>query len=377
MHDQIFTRRAFVNVTSVAAVTIAETTPPKQTACDRVRVAFVGVGWRGTYLLSEILKLPSASVIAVCDIDPDRAVRAAETVARTGSSARVWTDFRKMLDEEGEIDAVVQATPTYTHKHIDIAALDVGKHLYAEKPLARTPEECKMVLTAARQAKGVFHVGLTNRYDPKVNAAQKFIRDGGIGKVLVCQGMRNSRGAPFKGLSAWYSEKEKSGGWPVDVAIHELDLFNWAIGSHPLWAFGDGGVNLYDEPPGKAVLDNCHALFRYPNEVRAIMTNHSFEPRGFITGWPPWQKVFGSRGAVDIRQARWQPLEQKKVIDLEVPNVGQTSAYLALAAFLESIREKKQSFASAEVAYEATMTALLYEKAVEECRLVKWEELAG
>ena len=77
---------------------------------------------------------------------PERADAAAKVVADAGASARTWQDFRKMLDQQKDIEAVVLATPDGTHKDLDIAILEVGKHLYAEKPLALTAQDCKMVV---------------------------------------------------------------------------------------------------------------------------------------------------------------------------------------------------------------------------------------
>ncbi|MGC8792702.1 MAG: Gfo/Idh/MocA family protein, partial [Bryobacteraceae bacterium] len=95
-------------------------------ASDVIRVAFVGTGNRGTYLLRTMLKIPGAQIVAVCDIVEERAQNAAKLVSEAGGSARVWTDFRRMLDEQKDIDAVVLATPDYTHKDLDIAILEVG-----------------------------------------------------------------------------------------------------------------------------------------------------------------------------------------------------------------------------------------------------------
>ena len=135
-------RRGFLKSAVIAG---APAILPAQTPSDTLRVAFVGVGNRGSFLLQNMLRVAGVRVVAVCDIVPDRAAAAAKTVADAGGSARQWTDFRKMLDEQKDIDAVVLATPDFTHKDFDIAILEVGKHLYAEKPLALTADDCKAV----------------------------------------------------------------------------------------------------------------------------------------------------------------------------------------------------------------------------------------
>jgi predicted dehydrogenase len=79
-----------------------------------------------------MLRVPGVQVVAVCDIVEQRQNEAVQMVGQTGTAPRKWSDFRKMLDEQKDIDAVVLATPDSTHKDFDIAILEMGKHLYAE-----------------------------------------------------------------------------------------------------------------------------------------------------------------------------------------------------------------------------------------------------
>jgi myo-inositol 2-dehydrogenase/D-chiro-inositol 1-dehydrogenase len=361
------TRRNLLAISATAPAILRAQSPDNE-----VRVAFVGVGNRGSFLLENALKVPGLRVVAVCDIVRDRAMKAAARVEAAGGSARVWEDFRKMLDEQKEIDAVVLATPDWTHKDFNIAILEVGKHLYAEKPLALTPEDCQAVVSAARQAKGIFQVGFQNRHDPQKNAAEKFIHGGGIGRVLMCHGIRHGGDLPRQ--IPWYFDRTRSGDILVDQAIHMVDLFNWAIGSHPLRAMGSGGANLFeDEPPGRTVMDNYSVIYEYPHGVRMNLSHHYFDPPGF-TGRQ--EKVFGSEGAVDLMTAVWQPRRKKERIKLDVPDAGRRDAEMALAYFADHLRRgDKNVLNSAESAMESTLTALLGTKAIYERRIVTWEEI--
>jgi predicted dehydrogenase len=341
-------------------------------AGDVVRVAHVGVGNRGSLLLRNMVKVPGVQVVAVCDILQERADQAAAVVRQAGGGARVWTDFRKMLDEQKDIDAVVLATPDWTHKDIDIAVLEVGKHLYAEKPLALTVEDCKMVAGAAKKAKGIFQVGFQLRHDPARNASMRFIHDGGLGKVLMCHGIRHGGDLPRN--IPWYFDKTKCGDIVVDQGIHILDLFTWAIGTHPARAMGSGGTNLFiDDPPGRTVMDNYSLVLEYPGGQRVNFSHHYFDPPGY-TGIR--ERVFGSLGAIDLPDAVWQPRDSKQPQKLEVPNAGQDMSYMALAAFVDSLKNRRQPLNNAESALTSTLQALMATKAIHEKRIVSWEEVA-
>jgi len=365
------TRRKLFQLSSAAA---APAILRSQPAPGAIRVAFVGTGNRGTFLLRNMLKVPGVEVVATCDIVEERAAAAARLVAEAGGSARVWTDFRRMLDEQKDIDAVVLATPDYTHKDLDIAILEVGKHLYAEKPLALTAEDCRMVANAARQAKGIFQVGFQLRHDPNRNAAMKFIHGGGIGKVLMCHGIRH--GGDLPRAIPWYFDKTKCGDILIDQGIHILDLFTWAIGEHPVRAMASGGANLFvNEPPGRTVMDNYSLIFEYANGARVNFSHHYFDPPGF-TGIR--ELVFGSEGAVDLPAGAWQPRTKKGLVKLEVPEAGRGADYMSLAAFIENIRSgNRRPLNDAESALRSTLQAIMGTRAIYERRIVTWEEVVG
>jgi myo-inositol 2-dehydrogenase/D-chiro-inositol 1-dehydrogenase len=365
-------RRSFLKASPMVA---APAILSGQSPGDTLRVAFVGVGNRGSYLLRHMLEVPGVKVVAVCDLIPDRAEKAAAAVAEKGGSAQTYTDVRKMLDDRKDVDAVVAATFDYTHKDVYPAILEVGKHLYGEKPLALTPDDCKMVAAAAKSAKGIMQVGFQLRFDPNRAAAEKFIHDGGIGRVLMCHGMRHGGDLPRN--IPWYFDKTKSGDIMVDQGIHILDLFTWAIGSHPLRAMGSGGTNLFvNDPPGRTVMDNYSVIFEYPNGVRVNFSHHYFDPRGFSGDQ---ERVFGSEGAVDLVKATWQPREKRgPQLQLEAPNAGKDSTYLSLAAFVDNARNNRQPpINNPASALQSTLVPLLGTKAIYEKRIVGWEEVAG
>src|ERR1051325_9194220 len=114
---------------------------------DKVKTAMIGVGGRGSYLLTGVLEQPDAEVVALCDIKPDRLDKAATTARR--DNPKTYTDWRQILDRK-DVEAVYIATPPYLHSEMAVAALKSGKNVYCEKPIGVTPAQVKAVVEAAR-----------------------------------------------------------------------------------------------------------------------------------------------------------------------------------------------------------------------------------
>jgi predicted dehydrogenase len=345
-----------------------------QDAPARMKVAFIGVGNRGGFLLEQMLKVPGVDIVAVCDLLSDRTEKAGAEARAAGHAPALYLDFRKMLDERKEIEAVVAAVPVDTHVEIALGVLQAGKHLYSEKPMGLTPAECRTTVQAAQAAKGIYQIGFQLRHDPNRAAAMRFVKSGGIGKVLYCQGYRHTGDLPRD--EPWLFDRKRSGDIIVEQACHILDLMVWAVGTHPLRAMGSGGINLFkDVPPGRSVMDNYSVIYEFPDDVRLNFSQIYFDPAGF-SGIK--ERVYGSEGAVDLAKAQYGKLDQKgPLVQLDVPDAGERPDLLSLKAFIENAREHKQPLNNAESGRISTLTAILGRKAIEERRIVSWEEVAG
>jgi myo-inositol 2-dehydrogenase / D-chiro-inositol 1-dehydrogenase len=368
MTNDNFTRRTFVK-TSIAASSAALL--PAQSPNDTVRVAFIGVGNRGSYLLKNMLDVPGIKIVAICDIDPENLKKAVDAATAAGHTPDAYTEFRKLLDRK-DIDAVVIATPVDLHKEMAIAALEVGKHVYCEKPMALNPEQCRMVVNATKTAKGIFQAGFQLRHDPNRAASMKLVHDGGIGKVLFLQAYRHTDDLPRKTL--WYFDRSRSGDNIVEQACHIIDLMVWAAGSHPLRAYGTGGINLYkDEPPGRTTMDNYAVIYDFPNDVRFTFSHIYFDPPHF-SGIK--ERVYGSQAAIDIATATvTERNKQAQPRTIEVPDAGKDSTYLSLAAFIDNARGQKTPLNNAESARISTLTAMMGRQSIYEKRIVEWSEV--
>ena len=216
-------------------------TPPS----DKLNVAGIGIGGMGAANLRE---LESENIVALCDVDLNYA---AGTIQRY-PGAKVFTDYRVMLEKEKGIDAVVVATPDHTHAVITMAAIAAGKHVYTQKPLTHDVWESRQLALAAKSSKVTTQMGIQGHSGEGIRLVTEWIRAGTIGEVLEVDAWCDLSYYPW-GHAYWSS---KWGERPADTpAVPEgLDWDLW-IGPapfrpyhpayHPLvwrcwWDFGVG-----------------------------------------------------------------------------------------------------------------------------------------
>lgn len=186
------TRRRFLSCTAAAAG--AATILPRHTVAgsgrtppsEKLRLAFVG--GRGGHNLKSLAKLQQ-HVVGLCDVDQERAAPALAQFP----SAKHCHDYRQMLDElDDQIDAVVVSTPDHTHVSAAMAAICRGKHVYCDKPLARSIAEIRTLRRAAQKHQVVTQLGNQGHSFDHIRLFCEWIWDGAIGRVHTVHAMRPS-----------------------------------------------------------------------------------------------------------------------------------------------------------------------------------------
>ena len=172
------TRRQFLTTTGAAILSASIARPRRVSANEKVNVALIGAGGQGKSDLRSVVHLEH-NIVAICDPD----WRMAGSLFEQFPEARQWRDYRKMLDEQSDIDAVVIATPDHHHALATIAALGHGKHVYCEKPLTHSVYEARMVGHAAGQAKLATQMGNTGQAADHVRTVAEVLRSGVLGAV--------------------------------------------------------------------------------------------------------------------------------------------------------------------------------------------------
>jgi len=149
-------------------------TPPSQ----RLNLAWVGAGGQGGGLLGDPA-FAQENIVALCDVDWGRAAAAFKRFP----GAKPFKDYRRLLDQPKDLDAVVVATPDHMHALVALAALRAGKHVYVEKPLAHSIEECRVMARVARETGLVTQMGNNGHGGEGIRLTCEFIRAGAIGAV--------------------------------------------------------------------------------------------------------------------------------------------------------------------------------------------------
>lgn len=189
MKKQKLTRREFIAATGLTLTTLSGCSiVPRHTVArsgmippsERLNIACIGVGGQGGGDIDNIAAIGGSNIVALCDVDE---VRAAETFKKF-PQARRFKDFRKMLDAmDKDIDAVIVATPDHTHAVAAIAAMERGKHVYCEKPLAHSVYEVRRMMQAAKEHNVVTQLGNGGHGFESIRLFCEWIWDGAIGNV--------------------------------------------------------------------------------------------------------------------------------------------------------------------------------------------------
>jgi predicted dehydrogenase len=216
------------------------------------KVAIIGAGGIAGAHIDGYKKIPGVEIIACADINDKTLAKVKEA-----HGVRTYLDYKEMLAKEKDLDAVSVCTPNGLHAANAIAALEAGKHVLCEKPMAMNVAEAKAMLAAAKKAGKHFVIGFQYRFDPKTEVIRKQIESGAFGKIMYvrCQALRR-RGIPNWGV---FGRKELQGGGPmIDIGVHILEMAHYMIASpKPIAASGNTWTYLGNKP--------MEALTRWPN----------------------------------------------------------------------------------------------------------------
>jgi predicted dehydrogenase len=172
-------RRSFLTGAAVLAGGLG--VRARQPAADPLRIAIVGAGNRGAANLRDLNHTGAVTVVALCDCDARQAV---ESFGRYPDAAR-YSDWRRLLDREKDLHAVVVSTPDHNHAVIAVAAMRLGRHVYCEKPLARSIHEARTMARVAAEQRVVTQMGTQGHAYEGTRRAVEILRAGVIGEVTA------------------------------------------------------------------------------------------------------------------------------------------------------------------------------------------------
>lgn len=251
-----------------------------------VRFALAGFGAWGKLHAQSIVGNPEARLAAIAA--PSETSRAEARKAHP--DARIFADAREMIAQT-DFDIIDIATPSHTHREIATAAMEKGKHVLLEKPMAITLEDCKAIVAAAQKHAVHLAVGHELRLSSQWGEIKQVIERGTIGEpqYVLVELLRK----PYRlGASGWRYDQNRVGSWVLEEPIHFFDLARWYLeGSGDpveLYAYGNSR-----DPRRPTLYDNFSAMFRYANGSYAVVsqTLAAFEHHQTV-------KVSGTKGAL-------------------------------------------------------------------------------
>ncbi len=237
-----------------------------------VNCAVIGCGQWGREILSNLSRVPHSQITSICDTYPAYLKRG----ATAAPNAKKVTDYRRILEDKGT-DAVIIATPTHLHKEVVLEAIQAGKHIYCEAPLAHTVEEARLIAKAAKNAKKVyFQSGLQQRSDPEIIHILNFVRSGAAGSAFLARSQyhkknswrRSSPNPEFENALNWRLRKESSAGLAGEIGIHSIDSASWFLNHRATAVTGFGSTVLWND--GREIPDTIQAVVDYSRGARLV-----------------------------------------------------------------------------------------------------------
>jgi len=301
------------------AVENAELTGKKNP--DQLNIALIGAGAQGRILTESCLRIPGIRFKAICDIWNYSQRYSERYLKKYGHEVNVYEDYRELLANEKDIDAVIVASPDWMHAEHATACMNAGYHVYCEKEMSNSLEKAaSMVHTAAATGK-VLQIGHQRRSNPRyIHAIEKLIHEEKLlGTVTHASAQWNRAQAEDLGwpkkyevdaatldkygynsmteFRNWRWYKKYGGGPIVDLGSHQIDLFEWVWGVNPKSVIASGGTDFYKH---REWYDNVLCIYEYDTPEG---TARAFYETLTTTGHRGFSEAFrGTQGTIEIAE---------------------------------------------------------------------------
>ncbi|HYF66927.1 MAG TPA: Gfo/Idh/MocA family oxidoreductase [Ohtaekwangia sp.] len=262
---------------------------------DKINIGVIGCNGMGWSNINSLLKMSDVNLIGICDVDENVITKRQQDYAKLRSNkAKAYKDYRELLNNK-DIDAVVIGTPDHWHCRMMVDAVQAGKHVYVEKPIANSIEECNIMVEAQRKTGKVVQAGQWQRSGPHYRKAIEMVQSGVLGKIRLVkvwayQGWMKPvpvvpDSAPPAGVDykSWLGPAptrpfnknrfhfdfrwfwDYAGGLMTDWGVHEIDIALYAMQeSAPISVMASGGKLAYPDDASETP-DTLQALFQYKN----------------------------------------------------------------------------------------------------------------
>ena len=396
--EKVISRRDFLATGALAATAISGfpfVTTALAQGVKPIRVGVVGCGGRGTGACANALTAaPNVELVAMADLVPDQIEKSLQALKEdkdlqggllknikvTDKTKFTGPDCYKPLIES-DLDYVILTTPPGFRPRDFAYAVEAGKHIFAEKPLATDPVGIRKIRAAAQKAKekGLsVVVGLNARHDKSNMEAVKRIHDGEIGELRAGRIYRLGGGLWHRGSDPKWTEMEYQcrnwyyfiwlcGDQIVEMVVHQIDLMNWALNAHPLSALGQGGRQVRTDPKYGEIWDHMTVDYEYPNGLHVTCMIRQWENCEQKMG----NVVIGTIGESDAKEIIRGP----KVWRYRGERTN--SSVYEHTELIESIRKGLARNDALDFAIDSTLTAIMGRESAYTGKTITWEQISN
>ena len=390
-------RRMFLLAGSGALV--AHAAPPS----DQVTMGVIGVGSRGTFVMSTFQKDPALRVGAICDVYEPNLENGASTAAKAQNGApKMYRNYQALLADK-TVQAVLIATPEHWHYQMVMDALAAGKDVYIEKPLCHTPEQGVALVEAERKSKNIIQVGMQRRSYDLYQEGREVVASGKLGNVRMVRSwwLNNYLGSPKAKLDGpldweqwqgsaprqpmdpdrfrnWRYYSDYAGGIVSDQGAHVFDGIHMLMGAgFPSAVNASGGK---PHKPGVDQPESVVAIAEYPQDFVACFTvNYAAMRYNFQKD--QLNQLDGDAARMDIGREDFNVFmkgaEDKPAITKHSPKGFGWATDLHVQNFLECVRTRKTPTAPMRLAFQAALVVQLVNMSLKNGRRYKWNAVTS
>jgi predicted dehydrogenase len=295
MVDWLLNRRKFISATAVAGAGLLlnscksdsgeKTAAVKTSSLNTLNVALIGYGEEGQVLLESLLNIEGVRLVALCDIWNYHLDAGARYLEKVGNKVRTYENYEDLLAKEKDLQAVLIATPDFWHAPITNTCLKAGLHVYCEKMMSNTIDGARSMVKTMRETGKLLQIGHQRRSNPRyLFTLNRLLHEAQFcGRLTAVQAQWNRAvkedfGWPKKyempaSMLAKYGYKDMHqyrnwrwykglGGGPLsDLGSHQIDIFNWWLGTPPKSVIASGGLDYYKNHDW---YDNAMVIYEYP-----------------------------------------------------------------------------------------------------------------
>ncbi|WP_284639861.1 Gfo/Idh/MocA family protein [Paenibacillus silviterrae] len=327
-------------------------------ANDKLQIGVIGAGNIGNVHMKEFIKLNDAAIAAVTDAYAPLA----EQRAKEYGIPKVYSSYEALL-ADAEIDAVIVCVPNEMHAPISIAALQAGKHVLLEKPMAVNAASAKAIVRAHRESNKVLMMAHQMRWEPLNLQVKEQVEKGALGKIYnVKTGWLRRKGIP--GWGTWFTQMDKAGGGPlIDIGVHMLDLSLHLMGSpKPVSVFGTTyaefgpkkkGIGTWGKPDWNGaydVEDLATALIKM-EDGSTLSLDVSWAAHTSFVDNGPYIYLMGSDGGASLSGGKGklhtELFDRTADVELTAPANDEGARQRLSRHFIDCIKEGKEPITSA------------------------------